>query len=577
MANFFNDNESLKFHLSHEMMKEIVKLKERNYADYGKYDYAPSDYEDTIDSYEKTLEIVGEITGEILAPNAESVDQDGPTIVNNEIVYAKGTQENHEALRDAGLYGMSLPREFGGLNFSYVPYVMAAEIVSRGDCGFANIWGLQDCAETIYEYASDDIKDEFLPKINQGFTCSMDLTEPDAGSDLQAVQLKATWDETSDCWRLNGVKRFITNGDADIKLVLARSEEGTTDGRGLSYFVYDRKHKAVTIRRIENKMGIKGSPTGELVFNNAPAKLVGERKLGLIKYVMSLMNGARLGVGAQSVGLSEAAYREAFNYAQEREQFGTPIMNFPGVYEMLANMRAKTDAIRTLLYQTARYIDIYKAIEDVAKERKLLPEERQTLKKYQRLSDILTPLLKLFSSEYANQITYDAIQVHGGSGFMKDYAVERMYRDARILTIYEGTSQLQVVAAIRGVINGGYINLIKEYEAKKVGPEFSTMKRVLISMRERFEEANERAIKFGSSSELYDFNARRLVEMCGYLIMGHLLVIDANKNNMFSNSAELMIRMGQSKVEEAATYILNFEEASLAKYKITSDCKNCEV
>ena len=292
---------------------------------------------------------------------------------------------------------------------------------------------------------------------------------------------------------------------------------------------------------------------------------------------MSLMNGARLRVGAQSVGLSEAAYREAFNYAQEREQFGTPIMNFPGVYEMLANMRAKTDAIRTLLYQTARYIDIYKAIEDVAKERKLLPEERQTLKKYQRLSDILTPLLKLFSSEYANQITYDAIQVHGGSGFMKDYAVERMYRDARILTIYEGTSQLQVVAAIRGVINGGYINLIKEYEAKKVGPEFSTMKRVLVSMRERFEEANERAIKFGSSSELYDFNARRLVEMCGYLIMGHLLVIDANKNNIFSNSAELMIRMGQSKVEEVATYILNFEEASLAKYKITSDCKNCEV
>lgn len=356
MANFFNDNESLKFHLSHEMMKEIVKLKERNYADYGKYDYAPSDYEDTIDSYEKTLEIVGEITGEILAPNAESVDQEGPTIVNNEIIYAKGTQENHEALRDAGLYGMSLPREFGGLNFSYVPYVMAAEIVSRGDCGFANIWGLQDCAETIYEYASDDIKDEFLPKINQGFTCSMDLTEPDAGSDLQAVQLKATWDEASDCWRLNGVKRFITNGDADIKLVLARSEEGTTDGRGLSYFVYDRKHKAVTIRRIENKMGIKGSPTGELVFNNAPAKLVGDRKLGLIKYVMSLMNGARLGVGAQSVGLSEAAYREAFNYAQEREQFGTPIMNFPGVYEMLANMRAKTDAIRTLLYQTARYL-----------------------------------------------------------------------------------------------------------------------------------------------------------------------------------------------------------------------------
>src|SRR5690554_6641438 len=423
MANFFTDNESLKFHLNHEMMEEIIKLKERDYADAGKYDYAPVDYEDAIDSYEKVLEIVGEITGEVLAPNAEQVDKEGPQVINNEIVYAKGTQENHEALRDAGLYGMSLPREFGGLNFSYVPYVMAAEIVSRGDCGFANIWGLQDCAETIYEFGSDEIKKEFLPRINLGDTCSMDLTEPDAGSDLQAVQLKATWDEKGNIWRLNGVKRFITNGDADIKLVLARSEEGTTDGRGLSYFVYDRDDSAVTIRRIENKLGIKGSPTAELVFNNAPAKLVGDRKLGLIKYVMSLMNGARLGVGAQSVGLSEAAYREALAYAHDREQFGKSIIKFPGVYEMLANMRAKTDAIRSILYETARFVDIYKVLEDMEKTRKLLPEEKQKLKTYQRLADIFTPMLKLFSSEYANQITYDAIQVHGGSGFMKDYSI----------------------------------------------------------------------------------------------------------------------------------------------------------
>ncbi len=576
MANFFTDNESLKFHLNHEMMEEIVKLKERDYADAGKYDYAPVDYEDAIDSYEKVLEIVGEITGEVLAPNAEQVDKEGPQVINNEIVYAKGTQENHEALRDAGLYGMSLPREFGGLNFSYVPYVMAAEIVSRGDCGFANIWGLQDCAETIYEFGSDEIKKEFLPRINLGDTCSMDLTEPDAGSDLQAVQLKATWDEKGNVWRLNGVKRFITNGDADIKLVLARSEEGTTDGRGLSYFVYDRDDSAVTVRRIENKLGIKGSPTAELVFNNAPAKLVGDRKLGLIKYVMSLMNGARLGVGAQSVGLSEAAYREALAYAHDREQFGKSIIKFPGVYEMLANMRAKTDAIRSILYETARFVDIYKVLEDMEKTRKLLPEEKQKLKTYQRLADIFTPMLKLFSSEYANQITYDAIQVHGGSGFMKDYAVERMYRDARILTIYEGTSQLQVVAAIRGVINNGYLNRIKEYEAIEVKPEFSTMRRVLVEMKERFEETLDRALYYGSTSEFFDFNSRRLVEMCGYIILGHLLVIDANKCAAFTNSAELMIRMGQAKVEEAATFILNFEESAIAKYKVNQEQPSCE-
>ncbi len=540
MGNFFTDNERLKFHLHNDMMKEIIRLKERDYADKDKYDFAPESYEDAIDSYEKVLEIVGEITSDVLAENAKDVDIEGPKIEDNAIVYAKGTQRNHEALRDAGLYGMSLPRQYGGLNFSYVPYVMAAEIVSRGDCGFANIWGLQDCAETIYEFGSEEIKNEYLPRINKGATCSMDLTEPDAGSDLQAVRLKATYDEQAGVWRLNGVKRFITNGDADIKLVLARSEEGTTDGRGLSYFVYDRNNKAVTVRRIENKLGIKGSPTAELVFNNAPAQIVGDRKLGLIKYVMSLMNGARLGVGAQSVGLAEAAYREAVKYAHEREQFGKPIANFAQVYEMLGNMRAKTDAIRTLLYETARQVDMYKSLDAISRERKLAVEEKQLLKAHLRLADALTPMLKLFASEYANQITYDCIQVHGGSGFMKDYACERMYRDARILTIYEGTSQLQVVAAIKGVTSGIYAARIKEYEAVEVSGELATMRQELIKMRERYESILEKAKELGTASEAFDFVSRRLVEMAGYLIMTNLLVNAAARNDIFPRAARIM-------------------------------------
>lgn len=568
MANFFTDNEALKFHLNHPLMQEIIRLKERDYADKDTYDYAPADYEDAIDSYEKVLEIVGEITGDVIAENAEEVDKEGPSVIDNAIHYASGTQKNHNALRDAGLYGMSLPRKYNGLNFSYVPYCMAAEIVSRGDCGFANIWGLQDCAETIYEFASDEIKDEFLPRINQGATCSMDLTEPDAGSDLQAVQLKASWDEASNCWRLNGVKRFITNGDADIKLVLARSEEGTHDARGLSYFVYDRTSQAVTVRRIENKTGIKGSPTGELVFKNAPAKLVGERKLGLIKYVMSLMNGARLGVGAQSVGLAEAAYREAYKYAQEREQFGKSIINFPQVYEMLSVMRAKTDAIRSLLYETSRFVDFYKVLEDISKERKLEPEERKLLKQYQRWADIYTPMLKLFASEYANQIAYDCIQVHGGSGFMKDYPAERFYRDARILTIYEGTSQLQVVSAIRGIANGQYLEKIKEYEAMELRDELIPWRDKLIKMRERYEKATQKMIDLGTSSEGYDFNARRMVEMMGYLIMGHLLLQDNQRGGDFLNSAKVMIAMGMAEVEKAATYIDDFQPEMVEVYKM---------
>ena len=567
MGNFFTDNERLKFHLHNDMMKEIIRLKERDYADKDKYDFAPESYEDAIDSYEKVLEIVGEITSDVLAENAKDVDIEGPKIEDNAIVYAKGTQRNHEALRDAGLYGMSLPRQYGGLNFSYVPYVMAAEIVSRGDCGFANIWGLQDCAETIYEFGSEEIKNEYLPRINKGATCSMDLTEPDAGSDLQAVRLKATYDEQAGVWRLNGVKRFITNGDADIKLVLARSEEGTTDGRGLSYFVYDRNNKAVTVRRIENKLGIKGSPTAELVFNNAPAQIVGDRKLGLIKYVMSLMNGARLGVGAQSVGLAEAAYREAVKYAHEREQFGKPIANFAQVYEMLGNMRAKTDAIRTLLYETARQVDMYKSLDAISRERKLAVEEKQLLKAHLRLADALTPMLKLFASEYANQITYDCIQVHGGSGFMKDYACERMYRDARILTIYEGTSQLQVVAAIKGVTSGIYAARIKEYEAVEVSGELATMRQELIKMRERYESILEKAKELGTASEAFDFVSRRLVEMAGYLIMTNLLVNDAARNDIFTRSARIMTALSKSEIEKAAVYIDDFNPDILDDYK----------
>lgn len=570
MANFFEDNKGLQFQLSNPMMQEIIRLKERNFADYGKYDYAPKDFEDAMDSYKRVLSLIGEITGEVLANNAESVDNQGVRIEDNAIIYADGTKENHKTLTDAGVYGLSLPRQYGGLNFSYVPYVMAAEIVSRGDCGFANIWGLQDCADTIYEFANDEIKNKYLPMINQGYTCSMDLTEPDAGSDLQSVRLKATFDEKNNCWRLNGVKRFITNGDADIKLVLARSEEGTTDGRGLSYFVYDRRDGGVTIRRTENKLGIHGSPTGELVFNDAPAQLVGERKLGLIKYVMSLMNGARLGVGAQSVGLSEAAYREALQYANEREQFGKPIIKFQQVREMLAKMRAKTDATRALLYETARCVDMYKIYEAISKERKLEPEERQTLKTYTRLADMFTPLLKLFSSEYANQNTYDCIQVYGGSGFMKDYPCERMYRDARILTIYEGTSQLQVVAAIRGVVSGGYLNRIKEYEnqtlSSKNAEALQELRNILLPLREDFEKCVAKINEFGSASESHEFNSRRLVEIAGYIIMAHLLILDSDRDEQFLSSARVMTKMAQEKIAERKAFILNFEPNDLNDY-----------
>ncbi len=567
MANFYTDNRDLRFHLNHPVMRKIVRLKEMDYRDRDQYDWAPHDYEDAMDNYDRVLEIIGAICADVIAPNAEDVDHEGPEVVDGRVRYARGTQENHEALTKAGVIGMNFPRRYEGLNFPMVPYVMAAELVSRADAGFANIWGLQDCGETILEFATDELKDEFLPRFNKGATAAMDLTEPDAGSDLQAVQLKAHYDESRGTWLLNGVKRFITNGDAEISLVLARSEEGTTDGRGLSLFVYDKAEGAVKVRRIENKMGIKGSPTCELVFRNAPAKLIGERRMGLIKYVMSLMNGARLGVGAQSVGIAQAAYEEARKYASERKQFGKTIDQFPPVYEMLTLMRVRTEAMRSLLYETARFVDIYKAWSFISEERKLEKEERDDLKANTRLADIYTPMVKLVSSEWCNTIAYDAVQIHGGAGFIKDFPVERLYRDARITSIYEGTSQLQVVAAVRGVTTGGYLAQMREYEKTELRPEQDHLRRMLITLTDDYEKRVAEVVAAGNS-ELTDFHARRLVEMAANIIMGYLLLHDAQRDPYYASSAKLFVSLAVSENRTRSEYIKGFEEKELGFFKV---------
>lgn len=565
MSNFYTDNPALKHHLTHPMMEKIVALKERNYTDAEKFDYAPFNFADAMDNYDKVLEIVGEVCGEHIAARAEDVDHQGPHVENGRVIYADGTKENLDICRKAGLMGMAMPRRYGGLNFPITPYIMAADIVSRADTGFENLWGLQDCAETIYEFANEDQKSRYIPRVCEGETMSMDLTEPDAGSDLQSVMLKAT-EQPDGTWVLNGVKRFITNGDSDIHLVLARSEDGTKDGRGLSMFIYDKRNGGVNVRRIENKMGIKGSPTCELVYKNAKAELVGSRKLGLIKYVMALMNGARLGIAAQSVGVSELAYREALAYARDRKQFGKAIIEFPAVYEILSVMKAKLDASRSLLYECARYVDLYKVYDDIAKERALTLEEKKESKQYSKIADALTPLAKGMGSEYCNQNAYDCIQIHGGSGFMKDYACERLYRDARITSIYEGTTQLQVVAAIRYVTTGAYLNLIKEYEAIEVKPELEGIKTRLVELAKIYADAVEKVTAIKEPAYV-DFMARRMVEMAADIIMGHLLLQDAQRNDSFTESAKVYCNFIQAEVVKHAEFIANFKFEDLEAYK----------
>ena len=567
MANYYSDYPELEFHLHHPLMERIVELTERGYSDRETYDDAPVDFEDALENYNKVLEIAGDIAANIIEPNSESVDLEGPHLENGRMIYASKTYENIEAMKKAGLTGVEMPRRYGGLNLPITVFTMISEIVSAADSSFQNIWSLQSCIDTLYEFGSEEQRQKYIPRVCAGESMSMDLTEPDAGSDLQRVMLKATFDEKENCWRLNGVKRFITNGDSDIHLVLARSEEGTRDGRGLSMFIYDKREGGVDVRHIEHKLGIHGSPTCELTYKNAKAELCGSTRLGLIKYVMALMNGARLGIAAQSAGLCHEAYKEALAYARERAQFNKTIIDMPPVYDMLARMKAKVDASRSLLYQTARYVDIYKTLEDIQRERKLTPEERDELKRYSRLADAFTPMSKGMASEYSNQNAYDAISVHGGSGFIMEYKSQRLYRDARIFSIYEGTTQLQVVAASRYISNGTYLNIMREMLSEEVADGFKPLKARVAATADQY-EAGVAAVKAHESQDVQDFLYRRLYDMNGVILMSLLLLADASRSaELFGKSANIYVRMAESEVAGHMAYIREFKAEDLEWFK----------
>ena len=572
MANYFTDHPEIAFHLQDPLMRRITELREKGYSESETYDFAPVDHEDCIENYKRLLEIVGDVAANVIEPNSESVDLEGPHLEDGRMKYASKTLENLEATRKAGLWGITMPRRYGGLNCPAVVFSMASELVSAADASFQNIWSLQSCAETLYEFGSEDQRERFIPRICAGETMSMALTEPDAGSDLQRVMLKASWDEKENCWRLNGVKRFITNGDSDVHLVLARSEEGTRDGRGLSMFIYDKRQGGVNVRHIEHKLGIHGSPTCELTYKDARAELCGSTRLGLIKYVMALMNGARLGIGAQSTGLSQEAYNEAAQYASVRSQFGQTVEHFPGVYDMLSRMKAKLDASRSLLYKTAAYVDIYKALEDIERcGTKLTPEQRQECKKYNRLADAFTPICKGMSSEYANQNAYDAVSVHGGSGFIMEYKCQRLMRDARIFSIYEGTTQLQVVAASRYMMNGTYLGILREMLEEGVAPEFAALKDKVAGLVERYARSID-AVKALESQEAQDFLARRLYDMTGELLMSLLLLHDASlAPDLFADSARVYVRMAEENVIGKSAYIENFSVEDLPAFRAVKE------
>lgn len=558
MGNFFKDNPDLMFTLEHLDLAPVAELVEHGYKNAEEFDYAPENFADALDNYRQALKVVGEIAADRIEPRSRTVDAEGPKFENGKVTYHPLTTQNLKDLADAGLMGVMLEHRFGGLNFPVSIYTMMTEIVSRADASLQNIFGLQDIAETISFFGNEEQKQQYLPGFATGeFDGAMDLTEPDYGSDLPGVRLRA-WQDENGQWYLNGMKRFITNGCAQVHLVLARSEEGTTDARGLSMFICEACPQLV-VRRIENKMGIHGVPTCELQYNDVPAQLCGKRKFGLIRYVMSLMNGARVAISAQAVGIAEAAYRAARQYAAEREQFKKSIDKFPAIYSMLSSMKTKLTAARALLYETTRVVDLRNSLSRLVDSGEATPEQRAQQKYYERLAAALTPMCKALATEVSNSVAYDNIQIHGGTGYMRDFNAERFYRDARITNIYEGTTQLQIVAAIGGVVQHVLDQRIGELAAVPVNAELAALRDKLMAKKPELDEA----IQFVSDkkdAEYHDLVARNLVEMATNIFVGLLLIRDAAADEKRAAIAERYVLDAIRDFDRNKAYVVSGDD-----------------
>ena len=573
MPNFFDDNEDLTFNFEWLDLSKVVELREKGFAEAGEYDYAPADLDDALDSYRRVLSLAGDISGNFIEPRSEAVDLEEAQYADGVVTYPKGIAEAIQRLADADLMGFTLPRKYGGLNMPTVLYSMAIEMVSRGDAGLMTIFGLQDIGETINDFATDDIKAEYLPRFASGeVTGAMVLTEPDAGSDLQAVMTTATPPADGDdkgLWRINGVKRFITNGCGHVLLVMARSEPGTKDARGISLFVVEQG-EGVRIRRIEDKLGIHGSPTCEIQFTNAPGKLVGKRKRGLMTYVMALMNGARLAIAAQALGIAEAAYRAALDFAQDREQFGKAIIDFPAVYEMLTDMQTNVEAARALICNTGVIVDIEKLYAEKLEAMERDDPEYAGIRDLQRTcarwAKTLTPMSKFFSCEMANKVTSDAIQVHGGSGYMRDYPVERYFRDARITNIYEGTTQLQVVAAIGCVLAGDLDEQFARFKAETYEKPLGTLAKKLERMLAQLGKCTA-YVKKKNSKDYTDLHARRIVEIATDAYIGYLLLSQAKLKAKKQFTAKNFILRAAARAESNVRLVTSGDQTLIRKHR----------
>jgi len=559
VANYFTDNEDIQFYLDDPRLKRITELRERGYTENEVYPFAPESFEDAQDNFRRVLSLVGEIAAETVAPAASGVDREGCRLEDNKVTFAQGTQEASKRFAQAELFGFTLPRKYGGLNLPITIYMMATEIVSRADASYMNLFGLQEIAGTVCQFGGPELKEKYLPRMASGeHTAAMVLTEPEAGSDLQAISLRATYDEKEECWFLNGVKHFITNGCGDVLLVLARSEENVSGARGLSLFLYE-KDENLLVRRLEDKLGIHGSPTCELQFRNCRAHLIGQRKRGLTHYVMPLMNGARLAVGAQSLGIAQEAYNQALEYAKQRKQFGKAIIELPPILEFLTTMRVKIEATRSLLYEASIILDLQRALDrDGARDK----EAAGQLKEMGRFVNLLAPMVKYYASEMCNSVTYDAIQVFGGSGYMRDFDVERLYRDARVTTIYEGTSQLQIVGAISGITSGLFFKMLGNRSPKKLHESFTALVERLEECGRLLESAVG-CVNAQADRACIQYHARGLVDMAVEILMGRLLLENATRSQQRFDVAKKFVADTYPRVKMLAERVMSRDMKSI--------------
>ncbi len=560
--NFFLDNQDLQFRLKQLDLRDVLEIKEQGYAYAQEFATAPRSYADALDNYYLLLEVLGDICANTIAPKASEADEEGAQFHDGEVEYAAATQEAILALKQADLFGAMLPWKYGGLNLPETIYQMMIDVVSRAEAGVMTVFGLQEIASTINEHADEETKEQYLPRFARGeINGAMVLTEPDSGSDLGSVQTRAFFDEEADTWRLNGVKRFITNGNADVHVILARSEDGSSDARGLSLFLIERD-ETVKIRRIENKLGIHASPTCEVQYDNTPAILLGKRRFGLIRYSMALMNGARLAVGAQAIGIAEAAYREAYTYAHQRIQFNQPIAELPAVSRMLLSMRAEIEASRALVCETGIWVDRLKVYENLqAKRDKSIPNLRQKLKEASNLADVLTPLTKYYATEMGNRVCNLAMQIHGGVGYMNEFNVERHWRDVRVTNIYEGTSQLQIVAALGKLLGHALDDLLDNWEDVNYGAALQGIKNQLVETTALFKRATDSLKE--QESNVIDYYASDLADMASFVIISWLLMRDARVSERKADIARFYITEHLPKIIAAGDTILNADSTTL--------------